>query len=60
MLAAHRLGRWPVLDVRHEGRSGADRLYNSAGWHHIGVVQRRLSGEIVLPFDCWIGPKPDD
>ena len=56
--AAHHLGLWPVLEVRHDGRPGACRLYDAAGWHLAGTVQRRLTAEIVLPFDCWIGPEP--
>ena len=57
--AAHRLGLWPVLDVRHDGRADASGLYAAAGWHLVGTAPRRLTGsELVLPFDCWIGPPP--
>jgi GNAT superfamily N-acetyltransferase len=56
---AHRHDLWPVLDVRRDGRSGASRLYEAAGWHRVGAIRRRLSSEIVSPFDCWIGPSPE-
>ena len=56
--AAHRLGLWPVLDVRHNGRAGASHLYAAAGWRFIGTAPRRLTPELVLPFDCWLGPYP--
>ncbi|MGI8680426.1 MAG: GNAT family N-acetyltransferase [Jatrophihabitans sp.] len=56
--AAHRLDFWPVLDVRHNGRSGASRLYETAGWRLAGSAPLRLAPEVVLPFDCWIGPPP--
>jgi GNAT superfamily N-acetyltransferase len=55
---AHELGLWPVLDVRHEGRPGASRLYEAAGWRMVGSVPRRLEPEVILPFDCWVGPPP--
>ena len=55
---AHRLGLWPVLDVRRDGRPGASRLYAAAGWHLAGTAPRRLAPGVVLPFDCWIGPPP--
>jgi GNAT superfamily N-acetyltransferase len=44
--AAHRLGLWPVLDVRHDGRPGASRLYAAAGWHLVGTAPRRLASEL--------------
>lgn len=57
---AHRLGLWPVLDVRQNGRASASRLYAAAGWRFIGTAPHRLSHELVLPFDCWLGPPPPD
>lgn len=56
--AAHRLDLWPVLDVRHDGRPGASRLYEAAGWRPAGRVPLGLAPDVVLPFDCWIGPPP--
>lgn len=56
--AAHRLHLWPVLDVRHEGRPGASRLYEAAGWRRAGSGPLRLAPDLVLPFDCWVGPQP--
>jgi GNAT superfamily N-acetyltransferase len=55
---AHELGLWPVLDVRHDGRPGASRLYEAAGWRLIDSAPRRLAPEVVRPFHCWIGPPP--
>lgn len=57
---AHDLGLWPVLDVRHDGRTEASRLYAAAGWRLVGTAPRRLSPELELPFDCWLGPSPVD
>jgi len=56
--AAHRLDRWPVLDVRQDGRAGASHLYEAAGWRLVGSAPLRLAPEVVFPFGCWIGPPP--
>jgi GNAT superfamily N-acetyltransferase len=56
--AAHQQGAWPVLNVRRDGRPRAAHLYQTAGWHPVGTVPRRLGDGQDRSFDCWIGPGP--